>query len=566
MNPVRNLKSNLQLRKQDINIIAFVRNKRAIVSNGVKKIFRPGLIIFMLSFSLFASSLSADSKLPFPGNEPEISLDFKDVNLKDLLKLFSIQSGLNFIASEGVQDRKVTLYLDKVPLKQAMDKLFKANNLSYELDRDSNIFIVKDWGRPEAETETRVFYLKHATVSSSSLKEEMSNQITSAETMGSIGSSASGGAGGGGGKWAREDDTGITRAVKKLLSPFGSVIEDFRTNSLIVRDIPSHMPVIVQVIASLDVRVPQVLLEVEMLDVSKNTVDKLGVNWPTTLLQATIPGSREINLFGGKGLSGAGRTIDPALGIFGGSTTQWDFGAWDATKFGPSVLTVLGATLTLDFLRSQTDTKFLARPKLLTLNNETAEIRIATDEAIGVTQTQSGTAATTGVTTATAERSETGIILRVTPQINTETGEVTMFIYPKVSEAVASTLISSLGTFRDPEERSTKTLVRVKDGETVILGGLIRNEYTKQETKLPILGDIPIIGALFRHKGGTSSNPDKDKTRELLVFITPRIIKDADIKLAQTKKAVFPEREQNTASGFNRELAISSSLNGFEKK
>lgn len=522
----------------------------------MKKTFRLTVVISILSLCLFTPKLNADIKPTFPDQEPEISMDFQDANLKDILKVFSIQAGLNFIASEAVQDRKITLYLDKVPLRMAMDKLFKANNLSYELDQDANIFVVKDWGKLQVETVTRVFYLQYATVSSSSLKEEMSNQIRSATISFTTGSSGTGGtsttstgSGGGGGKWKIEDDTGITTAVKKLLSGVGSVIEDFRTNSLVVTDTPSRMAVITQVIAALDVPAPQVILEVEMLDVSRNTVDKLGFNYGTTPFTAVLTGASAATGFP---FQSWGKLMSPGSGSL-------------AINAGTN-----NYTITLDFLRSQTDTKFLARPKLLTLNNETAEIRIATSESIGVTTSVTSVEGT-GTTTQEPERVETGVILRVTPQINVERGEITMFIYPKVAEAVAGNSFTSAGSnfqFRDPEERSTKSIVRVKDGETVVIGGLIRNELLVQKTQIPILGDLPLIGSLFRHKGGTSSSPDKNKQRELLIFITPHIIKDtADIKLAQTKKVMLPEREQNTTSaGGSRELAINSSLNSFEKK
>ena len=518
-------------------------------ANGeLSRTIRISVFIFIVYLGLFLPELSADSKLTFPDSEPQISMDFQDVNLKDILKVFSIQSGLNFIASEGVQERKITLYLDKVPLKMAMDKLFKANNLSYELDREANIFIVKDWGKLQVETITRIFYLKHATVSSSSLREEMSKLMTGVSSSFSVGGGGAGGAGGGGGtgKWKAEEDTGITKTVKKLISKDGSVIEDFRTNSLIVTDTPNRMEVIAQVIASLDVRVPQVILEVEMLDVSKNVIDKMGFNFAEagSFAMQVVSASRGTNFpLGVQAPEGAGKTFTPGTISF------------------PTTL-----KLVFDFLSTQTDTKFLARPKLLTLNNETAEIRIATNEAIGVTQSQSGAQGAVGLTNATAERSETGVILRVTPQINLETGEVTMFIYPKVAEAVKSSISSALGSFRDPEERSTKSLVRIKDGETVIIGGLIRNESTNIVTKVPILGDLPIIGALFRQKGGGSTDSPKNKERELLVFITPHIVKDADMLLAQAKKLTLPEREQNTASGINRESAINAGLNSFEKK
>ena len=131
-----------------------------------------GIIIgvFLLTFFIPHMQVKAENEdLWLSEIEPEISMDFKDANLKDVLKAFSIQSGLNFIASGAVEDRKITLYLEKVPLEKAMVKLFKANNLAYELDRDSNIFIVKDLGKPRMELITRVFNLQYATVSTSSL-------------------------------------------------------------------------------------------------------------------------------------------------------------------------------------------------------------------------------------------------------------------------------------------------------------------------------------------------------------------------------------------------------------
>ncbi len=112
-----------------------------------------------------------------------------------------------------------------------------------------------------------------------------------------------------------------------------------------------------------------------------------------------------------------------------------------------------------------------------------------------------------------------------------------MFIMPVVKDTSTSSFTisdSSSTYFKDPEERSTKSVVRIKDGETVIVGGLIRNEKAETTTKLPFFGDIPIIGNFFKHK-----DKSKDKERELLVFITPHIIKDgANTQLAQVQR--FP--------------------------
>jgi type II secretory pathway component GspD/PulD (secretin) len=165
-----------------------------------------------------------------------------------------------------------------------------------------------------------------------------------------------------------------------------------------------------------------------------------------------------------------------------------------------------------------------------------------------------------------AERVETGITLRVTPQINEETGEITMVILPSVRNATISdfqqTVQQTTYNFKDPEERTTKSIVKVKDGETVIIGGLITHTESELDTKVPFFGELPIVGSLFRHK-----NADRNKDRELLVFITPHLIKDSDTKLAQMpRKTSMPRREQVAATGMaRREVEISSALSSFEK-
>jgi type II secretory pathway component GspD/PulD (secretin) len=510
----------------------------------MKKTFITTATVFFLIFTFFAARLDAEVDPPPAGTQSSISMDFKDAGLKDILKVFSIQAGMNFIASESVQDRKITLYLDKVPLSQAMDKIFSANNLSYELDSDANIFVVKEWGKMETETVTKVFYLKNATVSTSSLKEELSKSLaiaggTSTATASTTSSTQS--------KFKQEEEGGITSAVKKLLSSVGSVIEDFRTNSIIVTDTPMKMKVISQVVAALDVAVPQIMLEVEMLDVSKNAVDLVGFKFGDTPFTAIITGAT--------------------------ATMGFPYGAWDKIldpNKGTLSINPSGSTyqMQLDFMRTQTDTKFLARPKLLTLNNETAEIAITKDEIVGredtVTITSSGT-----TTTSVFKRSTdlvltsegTGIFLRVTPQANLETNEITMVVNPKSSVTSISALSVIGNQQADVEVRSTKSIIKVKDGETVILGGLIHQDKNIVVKRLPILGDIPFLGVFFRHKNQTLG-----KERELLVFITPRIVRDKiDLKTVQLQNIQLPIREQSVALGSNRDYIINSNMNKFDK-
>lgn len=503
----------------------------------------PRFFLFIFIFCLLPLKLNAAEKSPFSDPKITISMDLQDARLKDILKMFSMQSGLNFIASEAVQERKITLYLDKVPIKEVMDKLFKANNLSYELDSKAKIFIVKDWGIPQIETVTTVFPLKYATVSSSSLKEEMAQTQRRVSTSSSYSSTTatSGTTAARSGKWKSEEEVGITETVKKLLSANGVVIEDYRTNSLIVRDIPSRMPIIAQTIALLDVPVTQVLIEVEMLDVNKNIVDKLGFEFGNNPLTLILPG--EFQRRGAELFFGAKSSREAEGGL------------------------TLGRTYAraLDFLRTQTDTKYLARPKLLTLNNEPAEISITKDEVVGKKETT--VVPTTGGSTSTVEyirstdlaltKEGTGIYLRVTPQVNPETNEITMLINPKTSITNTSALFS---TQADAEVRSTKSIVKVKDGETVMLGGIIHTDKSVVTKKLPILGDIPFLGALFRHK-----NKSKDIERELIVFITPHIIKDKGLEFVQTKKDRLSSRGQAGVLASERQATINSSLNSLEK-
>jgi type II secretory pathway component GspD/PulD (secretin) len=486
--------------------------------------------------------------LPFPNPETLISMDFQDASLKDILKIFSIQSGLNFIASDAVKDRKFTLYFDGVPIKDAMDKIFKANNLSYELDKESNIFIVNDLGAPESQTITKIFRLKHASVVNSPMQYDKE----SIQVMGSSSGGGSGSGSGGSGSGSVKnppviDKASISKVVEKLLSDKGKLVEDYRTNSLIVTDVPTRMAVITEVITSLDIPQPQVLLEVEMLDVNKNLVDQIGVKWNTPIFDQTLTAGPT-----------SWMTKWPQGSLFGDMTRNFTNGTVTLTN-NASIRVII------DWLTTQVSTRYLARPRILTLNNETAEIMIVTNEAVGVVSTSTSTGGATGSTTASAERAGTGVALRVTPQINTDTNEITMFIVPAVGEATAGATytIVDVGTiqFKDPEVRYTKSVVKMKDGDTIILGGLIRKTFSETTIKLPILGDLPFLGKFFTHR-----YKERDKDRELLVFITPHIIKDMSVQLAQAKKGVLPEREQSATSRVSRQAVIDASLKSFEKK
>ncbi|MFH0940652.1 MAG: secretin N-terminal domain-containing protein [Candidatus Omnitrophota bacterium] len=473
----------------------------------------------------------------------KISMDFRDASLKTILKVFSEQAGLNFIASQVVQDRSITLFLDNVPLQEAMDKIMSANNLIYELEPGSNVFIVKEWGRPEVETITKVYNLKYTRLASSTLQKAISAGSAKGSAAGGGAAAAGGGSASSGGAQAGAGgegggETGIESSIKGVMTSYGKVMQDPRTNSLIVTDIPSQFELIDRVVALLDVPTPQVMIEVEMLDVSKRTVDQMGVKTTPGLMSLTgssVPTKFPNFMWKGQDLSGL-------------ATPSFTYGTLSAAVF----------QAVLDYLTTDTKTKFLARPRILSLSNETAEIKITTNEAVGLkTTTQSAQGASTQ--TQEAERYETGISLNVTPQVDPATGTVTMFIKPTVSQARSGGTFGGT-TFKDPEVRSSSTTLMVKDGETIVVGGLIRTNEETTISKMPIVGDIPIIGALFRHKNSTKEE------RELIVFITPRIIgfdnASTFAKNDITSSGLMPYREQSSA--VSRKEAVDNMLERWD--
>ena len=472
-----------------------------------------------------------------------VTLDLQDASLRNVLKMISVQSGLNFIASEAVADRKLTLYLDNVPIRDAMDKIFRVNNLAYELDAESNIFLVKDWGKPGVELDTRIYFLKYIRVANSLLNKGLPavSFASSDSTSASLSTTSSSGAGS-----TASTINGLKDALNMVISEYGKIIEDPSTNSMIISDMPSKFQIIEQLISKLDVPIPQVMIEVEILDVAKSDVDKLGIKFT----------SSDDGWFKYSGPNLGGTYFPFVSDTFRKAAAK--------TAPTPASWTMGGLGFILEFLSSSTTTKFLARPKLFVLNNETAELKLSSNEAIGSSTTTQGQG-TASSTSVTAERAETGVILKVTPQISMATGEITMILNPTVKEAIDSSIaLGSSQKLKDVEERSVKSTVRTKDGETIIIGGLIRQKNPIVKTKVPFFGDIPLLGLFFRHKT-TVGNSE----REILVFITPKIIKSSRDFTAggrQLPVKMLGERKQDDFTIARRQEVVSQALGISEGK
>ena len=482
----------------------------------------------------------------------QISMNFDGALLKDVLTIFSQQSGLNFVSSEEVETKKVTVYFENVPVQDALDALIKANNLRYEKKEGSKIFIVYPSDTKGPQLYTRVFHLKYARLSTSPVdvggKKTITDLKKTISTAGSDdGSSGSEEGGGQEQEESTEDELkkGIDEVIKSLVTAQGKVAADIFTNTLIVTDTLEKLNEIEKIIQQIDVPSPQVILEVHIMEVRKDLLKDHGVEW------------------GGS---------DGAMFTFtaGNKTTTFPYNAIDFQNRDP--MRVLSNTIAastsntvpsytlgsisgtdfkaiLHFITTQSDTKVLAKPRVLTQNNEAANIQLVTNAAIAdQTTTTSGTNIST-TTTHTAERFNIGINLKMTPQINEEEQMVSLFLEPAIVTATTSSLFPS--TFLDPTIRSIRTIARVRHDETLVIGGLIDSNRSTVNKKLPVLGDLPFIGQAFRYD--EVDNAD----RELLIFITPRIVSSdrTPKKMSHTDKLAM-RRMVNAFSDQEMELTM----------
>ncbi len=494
----------------------------------------------------------------------KISMDFKDAALSDILKIFSKQMDTNFVAAQNVADKKITLFFNGVEAGQALKELLDANDLIYEMPKDSNVFIVK--AKPYEPMVTKVYQLKYASVSSSKLNSTISIGSSSAgsSTMGSsagsstTSSSLSSSAGGSSaGSSTGLSKSGLEDAVTNSLSKAGKLMEDPRTNSLIITDVPQQFEIIEKTIADLDVPVPQILIEVEMLDVSKATADILGVTYGT--------GTNFIPLTFTGGAKAVNYPFSRSPAVISSSSSGSGSGSGGSSAYSPGSFDATGLTAALNLFTSTGDSRILARPRLLTLNNETAQIEIATEQTLSIEQTTNSSSSTTGAlqSTFTPERYTIGVILKVTPQANLLTHEITMAVSPKVIDAALSVVQpptgSQQGSIYDPTTRGSDSILKLKDGQSMVIGGLLRNQVSNTVIKVPFFGDLPLVGALFRSKNFSKTE------RELIIFITPHIIDENNqMALKLDGPSSLQAAGMNDAAGRMEE--VDQTLNTYELK
>ena len=412
-----------------------------------------------------------------------ISVNLKDVDLKDFFRLIHEISGLNVVLDPNVHG-SLTIVLDDVPWDQALDIVLKNNELARELEGNVLRIATVDTLKHEADGRRAQVEAEALAVDKVSVTRFLS--------------------------YAKAKDVIIT--VKKFLSQRGDVVADDRTNAVIINDIPKSIPAIDRLLTQLDRKTQEVEIEARVVAATRQFArdigTQLGFGWGdghSAVGGASSAGSSPTTVGGltpgyitTAGTSGTGNTI-PLFSNLGVTSPS-------------SGLTFLNAsnTVRIDAVLTMAESrgllKVLSRPRVVTQNNIQAFVKQGVRVPI-VTQAQLG-----GPPTVTYV--DAFLRLTVTPQI---TSENTIFLNVDVENTTPNFGQEVQGNPELITQQAT-TQVLVTDGGTVVIGGVIQTQNSINITQVPLLGNIPILGNLFRHVQVNTSN------QELIFFITPRII------------------------------------------
>ena len=451
------------------------------------------------------------------------SLDLREINVSDAIRYLADKAEMNVAIGKDVNGR-VTLALKNVTIRDAMDIILLSNDLAAEL-RGEILYVMpsaeyealhgEKWSDPR---QAKVFKLEYARPTDvmavlNTLKSKVGSVIADNES----------------GTLAMIDTPEKISQMKEVISSMdkqsvtqvfelkyasakdveaaltnrldaknvGTIKADERSNSVIITALPRKMEEVGRIIAELDKKTREVLIEAKIVKVTLNPDFEMGINWDFVL---------------NEGLKNAVSLADIGM-TFPIPATVTSFGKVRlmASNLGNQAT----YDTTIKLLKTVGETKLLSSPRITAVNNQEAKILVGTREAY-VTNT-----VTQGQTTTTTAENVTfldvGVQLNVTPVIN-EDGYVTMKIKPEVSSVARYLTTPDQNQIPIVDTTTAETKVMVKDGTTIIIGGLIKDETIRTTKKVPILGDIPLFGLAFRQV-----EEQKEKT-ELVVFLTPHIV------------------------------------------
>ena len=428
-----------------------------------------------------------------PGARPgRLSMDFKDADINNLLRIIAEVSGQNIVAGDEVKG-KVTVRLVDVDWEKALETILRINNLDYVWEE--NIIRVASAGKLEAERAARA----KAALAVQDVKRAapLKTEILKVN-------------------YAKPAD--VVKALDKLKTPGrGSISVDDRTASLIIEDIEETIRSMKKLLTELDVPTPQVMIEARLVEILANHSRELGIEWGGRYNPGTPSGGGEA--IGISDIFGAAATAitNPGTGFLAGQTIPHAINLPTTNTAGTLGVTVgrvdgrlvLGARLSL--FETQGKSRTLSTPRITTLDNEEAEIKVGT-------QVPFTTVDSSGRTVIAFQ--DAFLRLKVTPHVTADK-HVSMKI--EAENTTQGTRIDFSGGFAFPlNTRKATTRLLVGDGSTAVIGGLVQTTESATENKVPWLGNIPVLGWLFKNR---SENIEPART-ELLIFITPSLVEE----------------------------------------
>jgi len=426
------------------------------------------LLIFVFC-AVTALGAVATQAGPLDNIEP-LSLDLENVPLSTVLNSIARQNGLNLVMSGDVVG-EITLRLDRVDVVTALDAILLPMGYNYSI-RDDVVVVKPAADVSSSELETRIITLRYLV------------PITAAKALESL----------------KSDQGHVTILDRTALNADGqrSAASPYRANRVLLVDFPPIVERMAALIDEMDVRERAISIEARIIETNVDDNSKVGFSWPSSLSAVFGGGSDSSSSASLSSIDGAAVTYDPNNGDV----------SWATLSAGQ-------VEVILHMLEENGNSRLVSDPRVTTLENHEAEIKITTVIPIATISRFTEAAATQDIVTFQDE--EVGISLIVRPRIN-EGGTITMEVEPTVEDIIG---------FAGPTDnqkpittsRSVRTTITVEDGETLVLGGLRKEDEIESRRRVPLLGHIPVLGnLLFTH---TSK---EKKTSDLIILITPRLL------------------------------------------
>lgn len=479
-----------QTKGTDVNVIITPHN-----SNFKYESYQSDNLLNVNFIPLSATQAQAKTQRQASGyNSDKLSLNFQSIPVKYALYMLADIVDFNIVLSDSV-DGEITLRLNDVTLQQALDLILKSKGLTQR--QEGNIILISPISEVIA-TEQQALESKKAQQILEPLHTEyIKIHYAKAEDILKVVNEQAGEVGDSN---TSSDSSEVGGSVSpRFLSSRGVIYLDSRTRTIIIKDTAERIKEFKKMLAIIDVPIQQVMIEARIVTANTGFAQEIGVKFGVIKPATSADGKKEFSVDGAN-------LVDLGASVING------------TPVGVLGLTLARAAdyvlnLELSALENDSKGQMLANPRVMTSDNELAYIKQGVRIPYVVSRSRGNNSDNE---TIEVEYIEATLKLEVTPKI-TPNGDVIMDLLINNDSPAVGTV---LGQFTPVDKREIKTTVRVKDGETIVLGGVYEGDSSKDTYKIPFLSDLPIIGALFTKKAKTH------KKTELLIFITPKIMKD----------------------------------------